>query len=69
MPVQPLKPSQVERKKHEMMPDGVIEAFNELIGEHWDGHSAVFTRSEAVAAILKKVNAGPAGHGVVMRIL
>jgi hypothetical protein len=54
MPVQPLKPSQVEKKKHEILPDGVIEAFNELIAKHWNGSYSEFTQSEVVALVLVK---------------
>lgn len=59
MAVQPLKPSQVEKKKHELIPDAVLEVFNELIGKNWDGNYSKFTLKEARALITKKLGKMP----------
>ena len=55
MPVQPLKPSQVEKKKHETLPDAVIEAFNEMIASQWDGRRSSFKLKQVRALIQSKL--------------
>jgi hypothetical protein len=45
--VKPIRPDEVILKKQESIPDGIFEAFNELIVENFDGHSAVI-KLEAV---------------------
>ena len=57
-PVQPIRPSQVVRKKNELLPDAVIEAFNELIAENWDGHRSTFKLGAVRALIKNKLDGG-----------
>lgn len=57
MSVKPIRPAEVVKLKAEIMPDGVIEAFNELIAKNWDGRSATVKQDEALAAVLKKMRA------------
>jgi hypothetical protein len=56
VPVQPIKPSQVVRKKTEIIPDGVLEAFNELIAETWDGRRSSFKLKDVRALAKKKLD-------------
>ena len=53
--VKPITPGEVTQKKAESLPPEVLEAFNELIAENWDGRESTFKLSEAVARIRKKV--------------
>lgn len=55
MTVKPIKPSEVTKVKASAIPPKVIEAFNELIAENWDGSSARVTQDEAVKRIMKKL--------------
>lgn len=51
----PIKPKDVQKNKDILLPEGVFQAFNELIVEKWDGSSATFTQEEAgkrVASVL-----------------
>jgi hypothetical protein len=49
--VQPIRPEDVKKKKVEI-PDYIIEAFNELIQEKWDGTRAKIEQEEAIKKIL-----------------
>lgn len=49
----PIKPSQVQSAKNAKIPDAVIDAFNQLIIENWDGSSATIKQSQAVSRILE----------------
>ena len=55
MRTKPIKPSEVTKVKASAIPPKVIEAFNELIAENWDGSSARITQDEAVSRIMKKL--------------
>ena len=55
MAIKPITPSQAISKKRESLPDEVIEAFNELIAEKWDGHKASFKQDEIASIIAKKL--------------
>ena len=52
--VRPIKPGEVVSKKKEGFPDAVLEAFNELLAEKYDGDSAWFEQKEVVARMVKK---------------
>lgn len=52
--VRPIKPSEVVAKKKKDIPNEVFEAFNELITQNFDGHSATIKQDEVVALIVKK---------------
>lgn len=51
--VKPIKPSEVTKTKA-MLPDEVLEAFNELITHNFSGGSACFRQKEVETLILKK---------------
>lgn len=53
--VAPITPDEVVQKKKENFPEKVIEAVNEIIAEHWNGHSATFTQKHAAARIANKM--------------
>jgi hypothetical protein len=54
--VEPIKPNEVIRRKEERIPDEVIEAFNEMILDNWDGRSSTFQQKEVVDLIVKNTN-------------
>lgn len=54
MPVQPIKPSKVARQKLQNIPDGVFEAFNEMIAQHFASGVATFTQKAVVARMVGK---------------
>lgn len=54
MAVKPIRPNEAIGKKLESMPDAVIEAFNELISEHFDNGEARFKKNEVVTRIVSK---------------
>lgn len=56
MAIKPIRPSEVISKKKELLPDEVLEAFNELIAKEWDGREASFKLKEVVPLIAKKLN-------------
>ena len=47
MAVKPIAPSEVRKAKRDALPDEVIQAWNTLIAEHWDGSEAVITQTIA----------------------
>lgn len=53
--VNPVSPEQVVELKKKQIPDGVIEAFNEIIAKNWNGHSSTVLQDEVVEAIIEKV--------------
>lgn len=53
--MKPITPAEVVKRKVELMPAGVIEAFNDLIAERWDGHSASVKQNDAVVAVMAKL--------------
>jgi hypothetical protein len=52
--IKPISPKDVVTAKQESMPDNVIEAFNELIAEKWNGSSSTVKQADAVERIIKK---------------
>ena len=53
--VKPISPKDVVTAKQESLPDEVIEAFNELIGENWKGTYSKFKQKEVVIRIKVKL--------------
>ncbi|MGI9568841.1 MAG: hypothetical protein ACR2PH_03680 [Desulfobulbia bacterium] len=47
----PIKPEDVDKIKSEHIPDEVIEVFNILIVENWDGSASVVNQDDAVLRI------------------
>lgn len=52
--VKPISPADIQRAKGDSIPDGVIEAFNELIIKGWDGRQSIVVQSEVETLIRKK---------------
>ena len=48
-PIKPISPNEVDSKR--IIPDEVIQVFNDLIVEKWDGDSAVIKQDEAIERI------------------
>jgi hypothetical protein len=53
--VAPITPDEVAKKKSESIPAEVIEAFNELIAQNFNGHSACVLQKEAAALAADKL--------------
>lgn len=51
----PIKPKEVQEKKNASIPEEVYEAFNEMITQEWDGHSANFTLQTVANLAIKKL--------------
>jgi len=54
-PIEPIKPSEVVEVKKKMLPYEVIECFNELIAEKWNGQSATIKQTEAANRIAEQM--------------
>lgn len=52
----PIKPEDVVSRKKEILPTEVFKVFNDLIAEHWNGHSANFTQNEVIERIKTAMN-------------
>ena len=52
--VKPITPDEVVLLKEAMIPDEVIEAFNECIAENWKGSYAIVKQKYVVEKIMKK---------------
>lgn len=50
----PIKPNEVADLKEERIPEGVIEAFNEMIADNWKNYYAKFKKDDVVTKILGK---------------
>lgn len=55
----PIKPSEVEDKKKDQIPEEVFEAFNALITQNYHNGSALVYRDEAVGLASKKLLKNP----------
>lgn len=53
--VKPISPGEVTIAKKQMIPDGVIEAFNQTIAKHFNGRSASFKQEEVLNLITTKM--------------
>jgi len=54
MAAKPITPAEVVKLKVALIPDKIIEAFNELIAENYSGEYSSFTEKRVVARIVKK---------------
>lgn len=59
MPVEPIKPEEVAGEKLKQLPDEVVEAFNELIAQNWNGHQSVVLQKDAIELIIEKMALDP----------
>lgn len=50
----PIKPDEVTMEKEKAFPDAVLDSFNELITQNWNGCSAVIRLADVVALMVKK---------------
>lgn len=64
MAAQPIKPSQVIKKKKDSIPDFVIESFNELIVKHFNGSYSTIQQDEVLSVILSKMPEGSTRQNV-----
>lgn len=55
--INPIKPDEVSSKKEDLIPDEVIDAFNECIISEWNGRSSLFRQDEVIKVIMKKLDA------------
>lgn len=53
--MKPVTPNQVTEFKKKQMPEGVIEAFNELIAKRWNGSTSTIMQDEIIDLIVEKV--------------
>ena len=54
--VKPIAPEDITKTKEDFIPDEVIECFNEMIVEKWNGKESFFKQKEIVSKIKKKMN-------------
>lgn len=52
----PIKPEEVQDVKDSLIPEKVIEVFNDLIAENWAYTSSTFTQNEAIHRITCAMN-------------
>lgn len=50
----PIRPEEAAARKLAVLPDGVIEAFNDLIARSFDGTRAIVYQGDAVEAIMER---------------
>lgn len=56
--IQPIRPSDLA-SGNPALPEGVIQAFNEMIAENLSGRSSTFAQNKVVARIKTHMNVGP----------
>lgn len=54
----PIRPNEVAKKKYDSLPHEIIDAFNKLIAEKWNGYNSTFTQNEVMTEILNRMNRG-----------
>ena len=54
--IRPIRPSEVAAAKADPIPDEVIDIFNELITEKWNGWQAVVPQDEVVERVCAKLS-------------
>lgn len=52
----PIKPSEITEAKTKSFPDKVIQTWNNLITQKWNGRVAHIKQDEAVAALMSSMN-------------
>jgi len=53
---EPITPQEAAGKKRDLLPEFVLEAFNDLIALKWDGRNSSFTQDEVIERIIAKAN-------------
>lgn len=56
MKIKPITPNEIVQHKFENLPDSVIEVFNLLIAQSWDGTKAIVEQRSAANLIAKKLD-------------
>lgn len=56
MSVKPIRPDEIVEGKQNSLPDSVLETFNALISENWDGHSSRILQRDVVDRIKRKMD-------------
>lgn len=51
--VKPIVPADIGESKLKILPDAVIETFNQLIAKNWDGHESELKQREVINALEK----------------
>ena len=54
--MKPITPAEAKKKKHEAIPNEVIEVFNNLIEEKFNGEDAKVLQDDVILGILEKLN-------------
>lgn len=54
--MEPITPEKVISRKRSEIPAGVIEVFNDLIVDRWDGKKSIIFQDEVVEKIMKKMH-------------
>ena len=49
----PIKPSEVTKKKEELLPEFVLEAANNLIAKNWNGDRSKFSLDDLIGEIIR----------------
>lgn len=63
----PITPKEVQKRRTESIPEVVFEAFNEMITQEWDGHSANFTLQAVGRLALSKLKASGENRGLTFQ--
>lgn len=63
----PIKPKEVQAKRLASFPEEVFEAFNEMIEQEWNGHSANFTLQSVGRLALQKLKATGEHRGLTFQ--
>ena len=57
--VAPIRPDEVTALRQANLPSAVLETFNEMIAQKWDGHSATICQEDVVAMLMERYNIQP----------
>lgn len=52
----PITPDQITPRKQDLIPDAVIDVFNDLIAKHWNGNRSVVKQKDVVALLVANHN-------------
>jgi hypothetical protein len=51
----PIRPEEAAARKAALLPEGVIDVFNDLIALRFDGHTATITQDDAAGAVAERL--------------
>jgi hypothetical protein len=52
--ITPIKPSDLSSQKQKLIPEFVIESFNEIVAKCWNGHYSEFKQNEVIKIMILK---------------